>query len=52
MIDDHLSDTENLTDNINIVIKRNEIHLRILAISYQVTRKGNFSFNQVTYEKI
>ena len=34
MIDDRLSDTENLTDNINIVIKRNEIHLRILAISY------------------
>ena len=50
--DEHLSDTENLTDNVNIVIQRFKNHPSIVAISHLVTRKDNFCFNQVTYEKI
>ena len=52
MNDDHLSDTKNLTDNVNIAIKRYENHPSILTISRLVTRRCKFSFDQVTYERI
>ena len=50
--DDHSSGTKNLTDNIDIAIKSYENHPNIIAISRSVTRKVNFSFNHVTYDKI
>ena len=52
MNNDHLSGTENLTDNVNIAIRRYARHPIILDICRLVTIKGNFSFNQVTYEKL
>ena len=52
MNDDHLPDIEYLTNNANIAIKRYKNQPTIaVAISRLVTRKGNFSFNQVKYEK-
>ena len=52
MNNDHLSGTENLTDNVNIATRRYARHPIILDICRLVTIKGNFSFNQVTYEKL
>ena len=37
-----VTDTENLTDNVNIAIKSYKNHPSIVAISHFVTRKGNF----------
>ena len=52
MNDDHLFDTENFTDKVNIAIQRYKNHPSIVAIPCLVTRKVNFSFSQVTYETI
>ena len=52
MNDDHLSGTENMTDNFDIAIKSYENHPDIMAISRSVTRKVVFSLNHVTYDKI
>ena len=51
MNDEHLPGTENLADNANMALKKYENHPSIVAISRLVTRKGNFSLSQVTYEK-
>ena len=39
---DHLSDTESLTDNVNIAIKRYENHPGIARISRLTSRKNIF----------
>ena len=52
MNDDHLFDTENFTDKVNIAIQRYKNLPSIVAIPCLVTRKVNFSFSQVTYETI
>ena len=43
---------KNLTDNVNIAIKRYDNHPNILSISHLVIRRRKFSFNQVAYERI
>ena len=44
MIDDYLSYTENLADDVNITLKRYKDHPSIVTISFLVTKKDNFSF--------
>ena len=51
MNDDQLSDTKNLTNNVNITIYRYKNDPHTIAIFDLVTWKGNFSLIQVTYEK-
>ena len=51
MDDDQLSDTKNLTNNVNITINRYKNDPHTIAIFDLVTWKGNFSLSQVTYEK-
>ena len=54
-----VTDTENLTDNVNIAIKSYKNHPSIAAISHFVTRKGNFrcqedsrKYKTKVYEKV
>ena len=51
MNDDQLSDTKNLTNNVNITIYRYKNDPHTIAIFDLVTWKGKFSLIQVTYEK-
>ena len=51
MNDDQLSDTKNLTNNVNITINRYKNDPHTIAVFDLVTWKGNFSLSQVTYEK-
>ena len=45
MNDNHLFDTENLANNVNISIERYQNHPINVANSHLVTRKDNFSLN-------
>ena len=42
MNDDHLSDTDNLTDNVKIAIEKYQNHPSLLTISRLVTRRRKF----------